>query len=83
MGWKGAFVGGIGVLIKIAVGAKVEPGIEVMPMLGIAVRGVAVSRKKRIGVGVGVLLGVMVAVGVTVRVFVIVGVGPVAVGKGP
>ena len=57
--------------------------IEVAPTFGMGVRGVAVSMKKRIGVGVGVLLGVIVAVGVTVGVFVIVGVGPVAVGKGP
>ena len=76
-------MGGIGVLIKLAVGARVEPGIEVMRGLGIAVRGVAVSIKKRIGVGVGVLLGVIVAVAVSAGVFVIVAVGPVAVGKGP
>ena len=79
----GGFVGGTGVLIKTKVGASVEPGIAVMPVLGIAVRGVAVSMKKRIGVGEDVVVNVTVAVGVTVGVFVTVGVGPVAVGKGP
>jgi len=58
-------------------------GFEVARLLGIGVRGVAVSMKKRNGVGVGVLLGVMVTVAVRVGVLVIVGVGPVAVGKGP
>ena len=76
-------MGGTGVLIKTAVGASVEPGIEVMPVLGIKVRGVAVSMKKRMGVEEGVVVNVTVAVGVTVGVFVMVGVGPVAVGKGP
>ena len=76
-------MGGKGVLMESAVGAKVMPGIEVMPALEIAVRGVAVSMKKRMGVEEGVLVNVEVAVGVTVRVFVMVGVGPVAVGKGP
>ena len=65
--------------IEPPVGAE----MEVAPTLGLGVRGVAVSMKKRRGVRVGVLLGVVVAVGVTVRVFVIVAVGPVAVGKGP
>jgi hypothetical protein len=76
-------VAGTVVLIKVAVSARVEPGIEVMPVLGIAVRGVAVSIKKRMGVEEAVVVNVSVGVGVTVRVFVIVGVGPVAVGKGP
>ena len=58
-------------------------GIEVDSLCGTRVRGVAVSMKKRSGVGVGVSLGVIVGVGVIVRVFDAVGVGPVAVGNGP
>lgn len=75
VGWASGSVGGIC--------TDVEAGIEVLAEGGIAVRGVAVSMKKRRGVGEGVLLGVTVGVGVSVRVFVMVGVGPVAVGKGP
>jgi hypothetical protein len=65
------------------VGGGGEAGIDVEPICGINVRGVAVSMKKRIGVDEGVLVNVNVTVGVTVRVFVMVGVGPVAVGNGP
>ena len=57
--------------------------IEVASLFGIGVRGVAVSMKKRNGVGVAVLLGVVVGVSVRVGVLETVGVGPVAVGKGP
>jgi hypothetical protein len=71
------------VLTTPVAGARVEAGIEVAPDGGSAVRGVAVSMKKRIGVDEGVVVNVKVAVGVTVRVFVMVGVGPVAVGNGP
>jgi len=79
VGWTGGEVDWTGGFAGIGV----EAGIEVEPLCGTNVRGVAVSMKKRIGVGEGVLLGVTVGVGVMVRVFVIVGVGPVAVGKGP
>lgn len=61
----------------------VEAATEVRTMPGFGVRGVAVSRKKRRGVGDAVLLGVAVGVGVTVGVLVMVAVGPVGVGKGP
>jgi hypothetical protein len=61
----------------------VEAGTKVESLCGTNVRGVAVSMKKRRGVGVDVSLGVRVGVGVMVRVFEAVGVGPVAVGKGP
>lgn len=84
MGWTGAgadvFIDWTGVL---GTGANVDAGIKVVRVCGIAVRGVAVSMKKRKGVGEGVVVGVIVGVGVTVRVFDAVGVGPVAVGKGP
>ena len=61
----------------------VKTGTRVRSVLGLGVRGVAVSTKKRKGVGEGVLLGVTVIVGVTVGVFVIVALGPVGVAKGP
>jgi hypothetical protein len=83
VGCTGGFVGGTGVFTTTVAGAKVEAGIEVAPDCGSAVRGVAVSMKKRIGVDEGVLVNVKVTVGVTVGVFVLVGVGPVAVGNGP
>ena len=72
-------MGGMGVLTTTAV----DTGIDVEPVCGINVRGVAVSMKKRMGVDEGVVVNVKVGLGVTVRVFVIVGVGPVAVGNGP
>jgi hypothetical protein len=72
-------VGGMGVLTTTAVDAA----IDVEPVCGINVRGVAVSMKKRMGVDEGVIVNVKVGLGVTVRVFVMVGVGPVAVGNGP
>jgi acyl-[acyl carrier protein]--UDP-N-acetylglucosamine O-acyltransferase len=71
------------VFTTTAVGARVEAGIDVGPVCGINVRGVAVSMKKRMGVDEGVVVNVSVTVGVIVRVFVMVGVGPVAVGNGP
>jgi hypothetical protein len=84
VGWTG---GGADVFIDctgvLGTGANVDAGIKVVPLCGIAVRGVAVSMKKRKGVGEDVVVGVIVGVGVTVRVFDAVGVGPVAVGKGP
>jgi len=57
--------------------------IDVAWLFGIDVRGVAVSIKKRKGVGVAVLLGVVVGVSVRAGSLMIDGVGPVAVGKGP
>jgi hypothetical protein len=72
-GCTGGFVGGIGV----------DAGIEVLPVRGSGVRGVAVSMKNRMGVDEGVVVKVKVGLGVIVRVFVMVGVGPVAVGNGP
>ena len=82
-GWTGGLVGGIGVFPTTDVGGGAEVEIDVGPVCGINVRGVAVSMKKRIGVDEGVSVNVNVTVGVTVRVFVMVGVGPVAVGNGP